>query len=96
MIFGLWYGLLHCGPGGGFRPGDQERMLPCHDLRRNRGNLIGRLAQPEYDLGKTLPDFTMVIDFGKAKVFKGLLPQSGQNAGLSGFQGDAVLAKILQ
>ena len=27
----------------------------------------------------------MVIDFGKAKVFKGLLPQSGQNPGLEQF-----------
>jgi hypothetical protein len=43
--------------------------------------MLRRLTQPEHDLGEALADHTMVIDFRKPKILKGLVTKRGRNPG---------------
>jgi hypothetical protein len=71
-------------------------MSAADDLRRDLRNLIGRLAETQHDLRKALPNGSMMIDLGKPKVFKGLLPKRGQDLRMSRLHGSPSFAKILQ
>ena len=77
------------------RSSDQQRMSAADNLRRDLRDLIGRLAETQHDLGKALPNGSMVIDLGKPKVLKGLLAKRGQDLRMSRLQRWSVLREDL-
>jgi hypothetical protein len=83
-------------PGRLVRARDQQRMSAPDDLRRDLRNLIGRLAEPQHDFRKALPDGSMVIDLGKSKVFKGLLAKRRRDARGCIRESDAPVLQICQ
>ena len=54
---------------GAVGPRHQQRVAAGHDAFGDRGDLVGRLAQAEDDLGKALALGPLMVDPGKAQVF---------------------------
>ena len=78
------------------RSRDQQRLSAADDLRRDFRDLIGRLAETQHNLWKTLPNGSMVIDLGKPKIFKGLLTKRGKDLRMGGFDASPAFAQIFQ
>ena len=82
VIFDAGHTRLYGAPRRLIRTSDEQRTAALHDLYRNRRNLLGGLAQPKHDFGKSLTDRAMVIDLRKAKVRKGLVPKCRHDAAM--------------
>ena len=61
--------------GAGVGAGNQEAVTGVDDALGDGGNLFGRLARAEHNLGKTLPRGAVMVDPGEPEVLERRLAQ---------------------